>query len=439
MKQVLLHIVSFACAANQRSTVLLLRPALNPFLKVLLTGCFLLLMTGCGNFIRYVKTKKAVRSGFVRQRNFVTAIPFKKEIGDKYIVEVTINASPKKYRFILDTGALMVLSQQAAEELSIIEKGKYKNINALNKHVRLDSVQLAGLTFYRPGTAILDLTGDSFLQCIGVDGMIGSAILRHHCWQFDHQRQLVTVSDRYESLVSDTAKLVLPMTVDGLHRPVVPLHFPNGTRKKFIVDIGSNSDFMTDDKALFAQLQKQSRYYTQFGWNGHGFYGDRFDTSYNAIVKNIKLATTPMDSIRVAFGSFRDDLVGWGFLNRYVITFDWNQRTLTLVANKSAQSDEPLVSFGFSPFIQKDTTSQKSYWTIGSIIEGSPAHQAGLKPRDRIVSVNGNEISAVTNSCDLYSPTSRIYQEINADTLQMEIIGKNGKRQVQLTKARILF
>ncbi len=411
---------------------------MNPLLKVLFTCCFLLLLTGCGSFVRYVQTKKAIRSGFVQQRNFVTAVPFKKEISDKYIVEVTINASPKKYRFILDTGALMVLSQQAAEELGIIEKGKYRNINPLNKHVRLDSVQLAGLTFYRPGTAILDLTGDSFLQCIGVDGMIGSAILRHHCWQFDHQRQLITVSDRYESLVSDTAKLVLPITVDGLHRPVVPLQFPNGTRKKFIVDIGSNSDFMTKDKALFAQLQKQSRYHTQFGWNGHGFKGDRFDTSYNAIIKNIKLAGTPLDSAWVNFGTFRDDLVGWGFLNRYVITFDWTQRTLTLVANKSAQSDEPLVSFGFMPFIQKDTSSQKSYWTIGSIIEGSPAHQAGLKLGERIVNVNDIEVSAVTDPCGVYNPASHIYQEMNANALRMEIIGKSGKRQVHLTKASIL-
>ncbi|WP_147367904.1 aspartyl protease family protein [Fibrisoma montanum] len=407
-----------------------LRCNMNPLLKVLSTCSFILLLTGCGNFIRYIKTKKAVSSGFVRQRNFVTAIPFKKEIGDKYIVEVTINASPKKYRFILDTGALMVLSQQAAEELGIIEKGKYKNINSLNKHVRLDSVQLAGLTFYRPGTAILDLRGDSFLQCIGVDGVIGSAIMRHHCWQFDNQRQRITVSDRYESLVSDTAKLVLPITVDGLHRPVTPLEFPNGTRKKFIVDIGSNSDFMTKDKALFAKLKKQSKYYTQFGWNGHGFYGDRFDTSYNATIKGIKLTGTPMDSARVAFGTFRDDLVGWGFLNRYVITFNWDQRTLTLVANQPAQSDEPLVSFGFMPFIQKDTSSQKSYWTVGSIIEGSPAHQAGLKLGERIVSVNGNEVSAVTNACDLYSPTSRIYQEMNEKTLRMELVGKSGKRQV---------
>ena len=398
----------------------------------------MLLLTGCGNFIRYVKTKKAIGSGFVRQRNFVTAIPFKKEISDKYIVEVTINASPKKYRFILDTGALMVLSQQAAEELGIIEKGKYKNINALNKHVRLDSVQLAGLTFYRPGTAILDLTGDSFLQCIGVDGMIGSAILRHHCWQFDHKRQLITVSDRYESLVKDTAKLVLPITVDGLHRPVIPLQFPNGTRKKFIVDIGSNSDFMTNDKDLFAKLQKQSRYYTQFGWNGHGFKGDRFDTSYNAKIKTIKLAGTPLDSASVNFGTFRDDLVGWGFLNRYVITFNWDQRTLTLVANKPAQSNEPLVSFGFMPFIQKDTSSPKSYWTIGSIIKGSAAEEAGLKLGERIVSVNGNELPAVTDPCELYYPSSRIYQEMNARVLRMEIVGKSGKRQVQLTKALIL-
>ena len=412
---------------------------MNPFLKVFFTCSFLLLLTGCGNFIRYVENKKAICSGFVRQSNFVASIPFKKEIGDKYIVEVTINASPKKYRFILDTGALMVLSQQAAEELGIIEKGKYKNINALNKHVKLDSVKLAGLTFYRPGTAILDLTGDSFLQCISVDGMIGSAILRHHCWQFDHQRQVITVSDRYDSLVSDTAKLVLPMTVDELHRPVISLQFPNGTRKKFIVDTGSNSHFMTDDKALFAKLQKQSTYYTQFGWNGHGFYGDRFDTSYNAIIKGIELANTPLDSVSISFGSYRDDLVGWGFLNRYVITFNWDQRTLTLVANKSAQSDEPLVSFGFSPFIQKDTASQNSYWTIGSIIKESPAHQAGLKLGERIVSVNGNEIVAVTNSCDLFSPSSQIYQAMNTNTLNLEIIGKSGKRQVQLTKAPILF
>ncbi|MGM9511605.1 PDZ domain-containing protein [Larkinella sp. GY13] len=334
--------------------------------------------------------------------------------------------------------SLMVLSQQAAEELGVIRKGKYRNINALNKHVKLDSVKLAGLTFYRPGTAILDLTGDSFLQCIGVDGLIGSAILRHHRWQFDHQRQLITVSDRYESLVSDTAKLVLPITVDGLHRAVIPLQFPNGTQKKFIVDIGSNSHFMTKDKALFVQLQKQSKYYTQLGWNGHGFYGDRFDTSYNAIIKGVKLVDTPLDSVSVAFGSYRDDLVGWGFLGQYISTFDWAQRTLTLVANHSVQSAEPLVSFGFSPFIQKESTSQKSYWTIGSIIDGSAAHQAGLEPGDRIVRVNDSEVSAVTDLCGVYNPASQIYQAMNTNALSLEIIGKSGKRQVHLTKTLIL-
>ncbi|MGM9511606.1 hypothetical protein ACS5NO_27970 [Larkinella sp. GY13] len=85
---------------------------MNLLLKVS-SACILLLLTGCGNFIRYVQQNKAVRSGFVRQHNFVTAIPFKKEIIDKYIVELTINASPKKYRFILDSGVLMRSSQKA--------------------------------------------------------------------------------------------------------------------------------------------------------------------------------------------------------------------------------------------------------------------------------------------------------------------------------------
>jgi hypothetical protein len=83
------------------------------------------------------------------------------------------------------------------------------------------------------------LKKDPFLsKFAGVDGLIGSSVLKHFIWYFDLRNDEILVSDSPYSLPSASSAMSLPFTTDDDNRALVKGTFPNRKNKNFIMDTG---------------------------------------------------------------------------------------------------------------------------------------------------------------------------------------------------------
>lgn len=144
--------------------------------------------------------------GGTAQTNYFSTIAYE-NIRSKIIVEVFI--AGEKYRFILDTGAPTTITSRlytrlnppALTRLPIIDQsGKVDSMNV----VSLAEIALGGVTFINIPTLVTDQS--VILDCFGVDGFIGSNLLRNSIVTFDDAHKTLTLTDTETRLSLDHKK-----------------------------------------------------------------------------------------------------------------------------------------------------------------------------------------------------------------------------------------
>jgi len=127
------------------------------------------------------------RQGEILQKQFCDTIPFE-YVRNKMIVSVTINKHKK--RFIFDTGATLIISEEIQQETQnpVLGNVFQMDANKRQKQVSVVSVkefELGNLTFQNIPSVVSDIKQTSFLNCFHYDGFIGSNALRNCIVQID--------------------------------------------------------------------------------------------------------------------------------------------------------------------------------------------------------------------------------------------------------------
>ncbi len=138
--------------------------------------------------------------GYIEQKNYMTTIPYE-EVKGKIIVDVLINNKSRK--FILDTGAVTTISEEIYKELTpkLLDKVDVADQSGLKDSlslISLPTVKLKDLTF-KDIPAIV-VSKNPIFDCFGVDGFIGSNLLRNTVVQFNSKDKTITLSDDPKSL-----------------------------------------------------------------------------------------------------------------------------------------------------------------------------------------------------------------------------------------------
>lgn len=148
--------------------------------------------------------------GKTTEKGYLTTIPYK-EIKEKLIVEGIIDG--KTYKFMLDTGAPMVLFKKLSQDLNLAEINNMEIKDQSNKKdtmpaVILPKIKIGEVTFNNIPTLISD---SSIFECFGIDGVIGSNVLRNSAVQFSSKEKTITITDspRRLKLKSKPSKLTL--------------------------------------------------------------------------------------------------------------------------------------------------------------------------------------------------------------------------------------
>jgi hypothetical protein len=124
-------------------------------------------------------------------------------VKDKIYVPVEIEG--KTYRFILDTGAPNIISKELNDLIKpkLIKSipitdasGKKENLNV----VSVKELKFGNILFEQTATLVYDLNSSPIFKCLGIDGFIGSNMLRNSIIQINVEKNKIGLTDNKNKL-----------------------------------------------------------------------------------------------------------------------------------------------------------------------------------------------------------------------------------------------
>ena len=274
-----------------------------------------------------------LNKGGTNQKNYYTVIPYK-EVKSKVIVQCTINGKP--YNFIVDTGAGLSITPKLFKELqpSIINSVQMNDQAGILDNVQivdLDNITLGNVTFNNVPAMVVKDAG--IFECFGVDGLIGSNLLRNSIIQFSSKTHTIVITDESKklNLKSKFASRMELSTVQS--NPFIWIEATNGettARDNLLFDSGMDgfydlniNSFQQADEhlELFTVLSKANGSFT-WGLNGLPSAQDYYRVSApqlkinSSTFKNVTIETTYGNSSRIGADLFKYGLVTLDYKNK---------------------------------------------------------------------------------------------------------------------------
>lgn len=315
-------------------------------------------------------------------------VPF--ELASEHIyLDVEINGKGP-FKFIFDTGAVNVLTPEAAQRLGLATSGEItakgtggvqSASEAKVESIRIGEVTLRDQQFYVLELPSSDVTGRK------VDGLIGHGWLSVLPTKIDYAGSRITFYPakgyRYAGPASG-----LPLRLRGT-RPQVEA-IVDGIPGKFTVDTGSSGSLIlfpafVAKNDLMAKYQPKTRVMSAVGVGGPVY-------SWVTRAGHLELSgdkiDRPLTYLSLArAGAATDDKtagsLGFGVLRRFSITFDYPDGKVYFEPNGSIGSPDSADRSGL-----RVETSADGFKVV-FVAEGSPGASAGLKAGDVIRTVDG--------------------------------------------------
>jgi len=339
-----------------------------------------------------------LNEGSIRQKNYIETIPYRTERG-WIIVPVTIDK--KTYNFLFDTGAPLMISDKLYKELNPQTIGQVPVADAMDvkkemKIISLPELHLQGITFINTaGFVGHEESSDSFnafdaFECLGIDGIIGSNMLRNSVVQFDGQsKQIIITNDAKNlSLNNNTSRKMKLSPVQS--NPYIRVFLRKDNKRvwnELLFDTGDVVSFYTMSMRAYQffsrrvnVLFKMAESEGAFGVGMHGV-ADRQQHLLLNIPKFIVNKTTFNDVV-VSTTYRTDSRIGAKLLQYGKATLDYKKKR-----------------FYFEPFhdISTNEVSEKPWqfqpvWENGKMVVGiiwDKALESQINLGDEILSVNG--------------------------------------------------
>lgn len=316
-------------------------------------------------------------------------VPFEL-VDNRIFFELRIGQS-EPLRFVLDTGAHMVLEVEVARRLGLAEEGDGDG----PFRTRASRVRLGAASFHNMLVTVGPLDeireGNGFEH---LDGLFGLARLHQYVLTIDHHRgrlELVDARDFEHQGDAPSATFTLHN-----HVPVIEAEI-DGLAAELWLDIGERSE-LTLTTPFIEQHDLIERYQPTPGmitsWSGSGPMRTRV-----ARVGEVQLGPVTLTEVAARFpgedaGPYQSDTVagslGNGLLSRRDLTIDQSRGRLIF-------GPQPPTVQGFDRagiwWVLREGT-----FAVGHVAVESPAAAAGVEPGDQLVALGEREGSEVTLS-----------------------------------------
>ena len=319
-------------------------------------------------------------------------LPFE-VIDNRVFVDVRLNGKGP-FHFILDTGAEAHLSDGVARQLGLQVKdaGEGQGVGATKQHfgrAQLAEFQIGSLSLKDVEFAVTSFADTP--QVFGtrpVDGFIGGPVFERMTVKQDYVHHLLAFirPDRFNYSGSGTIlRFERPQQI-----PVVEAKL-DGITGKFGVDTGARSALL-----LYGPFCKQNRLAEKYGAKLEGVTGWGIGGPVRSLLARATELTLDATSVHdpvirlstqksgLTLSSGMAGLIGPDVLSQYDVTFDYRRSRIILERNRDYGRRDSYDRAGL--WMGQDSSRR---FTAVDVISGGPADEAGVRPGDSILTIDG--------------------------------------------------
>jgi hypothetical protein len=355
------------------------------------------------NASQFASTNRGFQFNEPRKKSI--SIPFK-SASNLIIIPVTINESDT-LNFILDTG----VKHPIITELPFVNKLNLNymmpvKIHGLGEDYELtayrssaNNIQMEGMTAWNQEVQMIIDENFQISHMLGipVHGLIGFNLFKDYIVNIDYQNEKIMLYRpeyfRYRDRKKD---IILPLHVEE-HKPFLQTIIVTDEMEevpvKLLVDTGS-SDALWLAESSDERIKLPQNHIETF--LGRGLSGDLF--GIKGRIDGIWVGPLIMPKPIVAFpnsdlikqlitANNRNGTLGAEILRRFIVTIDYRNSRLTLRPTGRVRDD---FNYNMSGMEVMNPMPGLPIYTIANIRDNSPAHLAGLRENDQILSLNNN-------------------------------------------------
>ena len=324
------------------------------------------------------------------------------------VVRAQLNQQSMPLDFIWDSGAPVTTISEATRQFlgmpETVETGALTKLNTL---------RLGNISFPSIPVKVVDYKGYAAPKCIAEAGVIGANIIRHCNWYIDFDEQLLILSNQPVK-GNGTQVHTLPFKSTPFGQPELRIETSETGKAKVIAGIGHKGGVRISAK----QLPEQGAMIYDRGILDP--FASDVDTA--VIFPNTDLATGSLswkDALKVQVG--RQAQIGNQLWSQYNVALNAQEATITLYPRATSHQPAPsLPQLGWMPHF-----TPTSDLSVGFIVVGSPAWEAGLRMGDIIDQIDRRAAPGWYNDYCAYLST--VQSQFGAPT-QMQVF-KNGSKQ----------
>lgn len=347
----------------------------------------------------------------MENKNFTEEVSFEHPLN---LIIIPVEIRGRTYRFLFDTGAPNVISEELQEEYNFKTIAK-NNIRDSEKKVKkvtyvsVENIKIGNIQFENTAAFITDLKANPVLDCLGLDGIIGANLMRFCVWRVDYSTKKLTLTDQPEQLENTADYHEISFQSNSQYNIKIDFKTPNATINNLKIDYGSTGSIGIPNKPynILKSKGEFSEEQVEAGFSQSGIFGDFLvDTTKSSVIQFGEFGDFKVG--KTAIENEGKGLLGTEILKNYVVTMNWQKQTIgfdrTGMDIKFQRNE-----FGFSPAFRGGKTIVKS-----TIIGGS-AMSAGLKPKMRIHSINDFKFENLEDFCAYV-----LREKIHRDTLTVK-------------------
>lgn len=287
---------------------------------------FTLLITG----LFYSQEIPNLNHESTKETNYFTTFPYE-ELRGKMIVSAELNS--KKYNFVFDTGAPTAISSEIVEELKLNTRGdiEMRDQSSLSSNMEIaiiENLGLGGINFKNtPAIILKDMT---MFECLNVDGIIGSNILRNSVLQISAKDKSITLTDKAERLKL-RKKDSFEMTVNPIQStPYINVFYLNGkesAHESILVDTGMEGFLDLSVHVYKNAIEKVDIFKIlskSFGTYSAGVHGLAQESeSYTILVPKLQIGKNYFTNVKTHTTTDYTSRIGTDVLKYGVMTLDF--------------------------------------------------------------------------------------------------------------------
>lgn len=374
----------------------------------------------------FLQAQNTLNKGKIFPIIFHDTIPIE-FINGKVVLPLEIGG--KLQKFILDTGAPCVISEDLHQEVDAQISHSEKLTDAVGGvvqwgRIKLKSFNLGQITFRNIPAFVLPEETDRLLKCWGVDGIIGSNALRNCILQIDLQARKLILSNELKKL--DLAgHSQTPLALNRKQsNPYIELSLGKGHRIAALFDTGDEDVVCISKEDSAIPLENQVARLINFGEGKmimsitdsqqmQWFRLFSFDT--------IGIGNTHLLNTNSIPGQEQtESRVGIGLGKYGIITVDYLHKQFYFKGyegKSQIEVDQFVIAQGLNIVPKED------HYSIGMIWNDSPAARLGLKNGYKIQRIEGVDFSKRTPTLDC---ELMMGEYTSRDVLNLEYVNEQG-------------